>query len=89
MPKISKLGQSDIEKSLDILSGYIKAEQARRWDNKIPYELIASMRISESTYFKRKRNPGDMRVEELLRMSKKLGIPVSVLIGETEGRTDL
>ena len=81
MPKLKK---AEIDERLHTLGGHLRAEQARRWDGKIPTDLIAALQISESTYFKRKREPGSMRVDELLRLSNKLKIPVSVLIGERQ-----
>lgn len=41
-------------------------------------ELAVAMRISESTYLRRKSNPSDLSVGELMRLAKKLKMEITI-----------
>ena len=41
-------------------------------------ELAVTMRISESTYLRRKSNPSDLSVGELIRLAKKLKMEIVI-----------
>lgn len=41
-------------------------------------ELAVTMRVSESTFFRRKSNPNDLSVDELMRFAKKLKMEIVI-----------
>lgn len=70
MPKIKQSAMSKKDKELiSLIRKYLFI------NNVGAYEIGLAMRMSEATYYNRLKNPGNFSIEEIRKLSKKLGIP--------------